>query len=273
MKAKAPEILPIFEVYEVEARFGRLHIAADVLSLSDEAKVLEVGAGSLLLSFQLAGEGFDVTALEPLGQGFSHFSRLRELVLECAAEFGITLNLLDLHAEDLTVREGFDYAFSINVMEHVNDVERVITQVGASLRPGASFRFVCPNYLFPYEPHFNIPTILSKKITEQIFKNRIFNNSRLPDPKGTWQSLNWITVPQVNKVMKKLPQFKVSYNRLFLICMLERISSDPEFASRRSGWMRTVIAALTRTKLHLLAGMVPAIFQPAIDCTLLKREI
>ena len=63
----APDLLPLFEIYAAEAAFGRLYIAADVERLEYGAKVLEVGAGSLLLSCQLAREGFFVTALEPLG--------------------------------------------------------------------------------------------------------------------------------------------------------------------------------------------------------------
>jgi len=273
VKANSPELLPILGIYAGEARFGRRYIADNLSCLPLGARVLEVGAGSLLLSCQLAREGFIVTALEPLEQGFTHFARLRELILECADKLGINLDVLDQKAEDLESSGIYDFVFSINVMEHVSNVEKVISNVARSLRQGGFFRFICPNYLFPYEPHFNIPIVISKAITEKIFFNKIFRSSKLPDPAGTWQSLNWITVCQVNKIMQKFPEYSVSYNRSIFVSILERMSSDPEFASRRSAWMRSLITGLTRSKIHYLANLVPAVVQPAIDCTLTRNDV
>ncbi|TAK64224.1 class I SAM-dependent methyltransferase [Methylobacter sp.] len=270
--ASAPDMLSILDMYEGEARFGRRYIAFDLERLAKGATVLEVGAGSLLLSCQLVREGFKVLALEPVGDGFSHFERLRELILERAETFGCVPQMLNQRAEELSMKDYFDYAFSINVMEHVSDVKTVITNIGASLRPAASYRFTCPNYLFPYEPHFNIPTFFSKKITEKIFKNKIFRNSKLPDPSGTWKSLNWITVCQVSKIAGRTSELKVVFNRMFLVSTLERIGSDQEFALRRSRWVRTFILSLIKLRIHRLAGFVPVALQPVIDCTLTRRE-
>jgi 2-polyprenyl-3-methyl-5-hydroxy-6-metoxy-1,4-benzoquinol methylase len=267
----APGMLPILGVYEGEARFGRRYIAADLARLTKGATVLEVGAGSLLLSCQLVREGFKVTALEPLGDGFSHFERMRTLILERAEIHDCAPQILNQRAEELTIKDSFDYAFSINVMEHVSDVMAVIANIGASLRPAASYRFTCPNYLFPYEPHFNIPIFFSKKITEKIFKNKIFRKSELPDPSGTWKSLNWITVWQVSKIVNQLPMLTVAFNRLFLVSTLERVVSDKEFALRRSRWVRTFIIGLIRLNIHRLAGFIPVRLQPVIDCTLTRR--
>ncbi len=267
----APEILPILTMYEGEARFGREYIAADLAELEHGAKVLEVGAGCTLLSCQLVREGFQVTALEPIGDGFSHFDKLRALVLKKAELSGYVPRLLTHCAEDLVVVDYFEYAFSVNVMEHVNDVKKVINNIVASLLPGGRYRFTCPNYLFPYEPHFNIPTFFSKKITEKIFKNRIFSKSGLPDPEGTWRSLNWITLPQVNKIASGLPGVAAKFNREFLVSTFERINTDENFALRRSKWMRTLIQALLKFRVHRLAGYIPLALQPAIDCVLTKR--
>lgn len=267
----APGMLPILKIYQEEARFGRRYIAADLSRLTKGATVLEVGAGSLLLSCQLVREGFKVTALEPVGDGFSHFSILRELILERAETFGCAPQMLNQCAEELSIKSHFDYAFSINVMEHVSDVKAVITNIGASLRPKASYRFTCPNYIFPYEPHFNLPTFFSKKITEKIFKNKILRESKLPDPIGTWRSLNWITALQVGKIARQLPEFEIEFNRQFLVSTLERIGSDKEFALRRSGWMRMFILGLLKLRMHHMAGLVPVALQPVIDCALTRK--
>ena len=76
-----PELLALFDTYAAEAEFGRRYIDSDLGCLRPGGSILEVGAGSLLLSCQLAREGFDVAALEPVGDGFSHFDQMRQLVL------------------------------------------------------------------------------------------------------------------------------------------------------------------------------------------------
>src|SRR5215471_15446883 len=134
---KAPRMLSTLEVYLGEARFGRRYIDADLMRIPQGAMILEVGAGSMLLSCQLVREGFQVTALEPTGAGFSHFEDIRELVLHRAAILGCIPRLLDQSTEVLSERNCFDYAFSINVMEHVTDIALSIGNVGSSLKRGA----------------------------------------------------------------------------------------------------------------------------------------
>ena len=80
----APGLVPLFETYAAEAVFGRSYIALDLERLNPGAKILEVGAGSMLLSCKLVREGFEVTGLEPIGAGFSHFEQMRQMVLERA---------------------------------------------------------------------------------------------------------------------------------------------------------------------------------------------
>lgn len=266
----ASELLPLFDIYAAEAVFGRGYIASDLKSLRSGARLLEVGAGSLLLSCQLVREGFQVTGIEPTGDGFSHFEQLRLRVRERAAALGCLPRVLDLAGEALNERDCFDYAFSVNVMEHVDDVARVIANVGRSLVVGANYRFTCPNYLFPYEPHFNIPTLISKKLTESAFSQKIFGSKKMPDPSGTWKSLNWINVVQVRSVAKQLEWLRVRFNRLLLVSTLERITSDQDFANRRSPVVRKLLGLFVWLRLHLLLRFVPTVLQPIMDCSLQK---
>lgn len=268
--AHEPDMLSILTTYQEEALFGRRYIADDLAGLIKGATILEVGAGSLLLSCQLVREGFKVVALEPVGDGFSHFDRLRELVLEKAKMLDCVPELLNQGAENLSITDYFDYAFSINVMEHVGDVQAVIKQVGLSLHSNARYHFTCSNYAFPYEQHFNIPTLFSKSLTEKVFSKQIYG-SDIPDPIGTWQSLNWISVAQVSKLVKQMPELNVTFNRQFLVSTLARMAHDKEFAARRSKWVRTFITVLLSCRLHLLAGFIPAMMQPIIDCTLTRK--
>lgn len=269
--ARAPDLLPLFGIYGAEARHGRALIASDLQTLPPGACLLEVGAGSMLLSCQLAREGFRVTALEPTASGFSHFSRMQALVLELAQARGIALDIRRQSAESLDEEARFDFAFSINVMEHVDQVEQVLARVSSSLRPGGSYRFTCPNYLFPYEPHFDMPTLFSKRLTERALGRRIRSSTHMPDPQGMWRSLNWITVPQVRSALRRMPGVQVEFRRDQLAEAIERVARDADFAARRSGWMRVLLSAIVGLRLHGLFIWVPVVMQPIIDCRVTRR--
>lgn len=264
-----PELLNLFNIYAEEARFGRKYIDLDLLTLPEAANILEVGAGSLLLSCQLIREGFQVTSLEPIGNGFSHFDRMRNVILKVASELNVETFIVDVKAEDLQIRETFDYAFSINVMEHVDDVSLVIERVGRSLRENKRYRFTCPNYAFPYEPHFNIPTIFTKQLTEKLFSRKIYEHS-MSDPKGTWESLNWIKVSSVKKIVRSRPELIVCFKQSMLKGVFLRMTEDEMFASRRSSIVLTAIKVLVFLRFHLLLSMVPASIQPVMDCIITK---
>lgn len=268
----APGLLSMFDIYAGEASFGRNFIQSDLATLPLGASILEVGAGALLLSCQLQQEGFRVTALEPLADGFSHFGHLRSLVLERAAAKGIMPAICDFPAEEMVDESKFDYAFSINVMEHVVDVAKVLGKVVKSLKPGALYHFTCPNYLFPYEPHFNIPTLLSKRLTEHLFTTRIAKNTTMPDPIGTWRSLNWITVLQISEILGRLPGVSLCYSRSFLASTLERVQCDRKFAARRSAWIRCLAGCLVGLRLHKLLILLPAVMMPVVDCTVIRHR-
>jgi 2-polyprenyl-3-methyl-5-hydroxy-6-metoxy-1,4-benzoquinol methylase len=265
-----PELLSLFETYAAEAIFGRSYIASELASLPPGAKILEIGAGALILSCQLRREGFQVTALEPIGIGFSHFKQMRQIVIDRATALGCLPQNLNISAEALTEENTFDFAFSINVMEHVSNISQVITNVSKSLKVGAVYRFTAPNYLFPYEPHFNIPTLFSKQLTECVLRQKIFGNKKLSSPSATWKSLNWINVFQIKKIGRQLHGIQITFNRSFFIASIERLSSDTSFASRRSPVVKKILLFLVKYRLHQLLRFVPAGFQPTIDCRLQK---
>jgi 2-polyprenyl-3-methyl-5-hydroxy-6-metoxy-1,4-benzoquinol methylase len=268
-----PLLLALYDIYAAEAAFGRHFIASDLECLTPSAKILEVGSGSMLLSCQLIREGFQVTALEPLGSGFSHFEKMRQIISARANVLGCLPQSLNINAESLNETEAFDYAFSINVMEHVDSVSLVITKIAKCLKIGASYRFTSPNYLFPYEPHFNIPILFSKNITEKIFKQMIFCNKEIDDPLGLWRSLNWISVFQVRKIVQQIPGLRATFSRRYFVSTIARVASDQNFASRRSPVVRWILLILMKFQLHRLFRFIPAEFQPVIDCTLQKPPL
>lgn len=68
--------------------------------------------------------------------------------------------------EELPYADGFfDLIICHTVIEHVQNVDAVITEVARVLSPKGVFHIEAPNYVFPYEPHLRIVTIplLGKK--------------------------------------------------------------------------------------------------------------
>ena len=268
LDAQAPELRPLFETMASEATFAREWLDGDLARLSKGAAILEIGGGVFLLSCQLAAEGFAVTAIEPTGVGFSEFKQLGAIVLELATHKPA---IAACKVEDFISETTFDFAFSLNVMEHVELPDEAISRVSAVLKPGAIHRFLCANYLFPYETHFNMPTVFSKQLTWRLMRHRIEGNTTLGDPMGIWKSLNWITVPKVRRCAAKDATLGLTFNRSTMVWMLERVLKDKEFAARRSPWMVSLIRAIVALRLHRLVAFIPAMFQPIMDVQLTKR--
>ncbi len=266
----APELISLFDTYSEEATFGRRYIESDLKSLKPDSRILEVGAGSLLLSCQLVREGFHVTSLEPIGIGFSHFKKMRQIVIDRATSLECAPEMLNIDAETLDRHNCYDYAFSVNVMEHVHNVDLVLDNVVKSLVIGASYRFTCPNYYFPYEPHFDIITLFSKSLTEKLYRSKILDCERMNNPLELWESLNWINVSKIAKIANRNSSVKVSFYRKLTVSAFERISLDPMFAKRRSYIVRKIILFLVVIKLHKIFQFIPAMFQPVIDVRLQK---
>jgi hypothetical protein len=272
VETEKPHLRGLFDIMAGEARFARAWLDADLRQLPKAAPILEIGGGVFLMSCQLAREGFSITAIEPIGVGFGSFEELGQLVLEFAARAGALPEIARCKAEDFQSHMQYALAFSVNVMEHVEAPDRAIARVSAALSVGGSYRFLCPNYLFPYEPHFNIPTIGGKALTARLMRRRIEGSSRVDDPAGLWKSLNWITVPGVRRMARADRSLGVHFRRGTLTWMLERALSDGEFAKRRARWMVSAIGMLRKLRVLRLASFVPAVFQPIMDVRLTKES-
>lgn len=264
--AVAPELLYLFDTYASEARFGYDYIIEDLSQLPQEAVILEVGAGSFILSCYLAHKGFRMTGLEPVSDGFSHFTKMSHLVLERARIGGFSPFTLQITGEELTIQNTFDYAFSINVMEHVTSVEKTLSNVVSSLKPGGIYRFTCPNYSFPYEPHFNIPTLFSKVLTERILGKMVFNTLSVSDPVGLWTSLNWITVSKLRRFANNQNGIRILFTKDLIVKTFERVGNDPIFAARRSPLVQKLLKLFVRYNIHTWFGLLPVTVLPIIDC-------
>lgn len=270
VEAETSHLRRLAEIYAQEARFGRQWLATSLAKVPAGGAILEVGAGLMLLSCQLVSEGYAVTALEPTGEGFSHFSELQAIVLDYARQRGIAPQVLSIPVEDFAEESKFSLAFSINVMEHVGSVSTAIRNVGRAIKPGGEYRFICPNYLFPYEPHFEMPTLFSKRLTGFLFRTRILRNAKVTDAAGLWASLNWITVATVVREARQVPDISVRFDRSAFRIALERAVHDAEFSARRAGWVRVLAKGMVYLQVHRMTEYLPAHLHPLIDCTITR---
>lgn len=269
IREQHPGHAPLFESYAQEARFGREWIAGELAKLSSGDEILEIGGGMMLLACQLAKEGYNITALEPVGSGFGHFYELQKLVLSHAASHGITLKVLPSKGEDLQEENRYSLVYSINVMEHVENYKAVLRRSMASLKKGGVLRFVCPNYTFPLESHLGLPIVWNKAITWKLFKNLI-EHSPVPDAMGVWESLNFITVKKVQQYCRSGLGLTADFDTRIIYRYVNRAANDEAFKSRHNAFVCWVLATVMKWKLLGWLHLVPARIMPVMDCRLLK---
>ena len=100
--------------------------------LPEAASILEVGGGAFLLAYELAREGFAITAIEPTGVGFGAFEELGDIVLAVAARRRRRADkVVRCKAEEFRSDARFELAFSVNVMEHIEAPDVAIERVSA----------------------------------------------------------------------------------------------------------------------------------------------
>ena len=265
-----PETLHASKTYLNEAKWGWLIIAPEVNLLPVDSTVLEVGAGSQALTAQVASQNLRVTALEPSSVGFSIMKTLGEKVFELANDAGIHYNIVDTTGEQFEQVEEFDFAFSINVMEHVGDINSVLDNVVSSLKVGGKYQFICPNYRFPFEPHFNVPTLVNKRLTDLLIRRTAIKHSKAIDPEGLWSSLNWISIPHIKRWAKNTENVSVEFSNRALEMYAARSRSDAIFIERHK-FISKAFSALYPLMLIVIRNM-PISLSPFIDVKIVKLK-
>jgi SAM-dependent methyltransferase len=257
-----------WKTYVNEAKWGWDLISPSVMSLPTGSQIYELGAGPQALSAQVAAQGMVVTAIEPSGSGFSIMAALGERVRKLASKSEITYTIIDAAGEDYVRKESFDFAFSVNVMEHVVDISSVLDNVLASLKTGATYQFVCPNYAFPFEPHFSFPTLIHKGLTDKLISKSAIKASKASDPQGLWNSLNWITHRKVKKWAKDNDNVSITFSNRALQMYVTRAQNDPIFVQRHRALSQ--IAMMINPLLLVISQVTPKSISPFIDVKITK---
>jgi 2-polyprenyl-6-hydroxyphenyl methylase/3-demethylubiquinone-9 3-methyltransferase len=107
-------------------------------------RVLDVGCGGGILAEALAREGAVVSAVDPSEQSLA-------AARAHAAQSGLSIDYRAGTAEHLASRGvaggagGFDLVFAVDVLEHVDDLDRSVAAIAAVLAPGGGLGFLTHN--------------------------------------------------------------------------------------------------------------------------------
>jgi SAM-dependent methyltransferase len=256
---------PMYDLLVNEARFG-LSRTGPVLALAGgaTAEVLEVGAGSCILSAYLASTGLHVTAVEPLGAEFDFFAEVQERVLDFCRRRSLPLQVLRMTGEQLNLPGRFDVAFTINALEHMRDPLRTLDNMHDSLKPGGVLLAHCPNYTIPFEVHFNVFLVTrSKSLNAWLYRSKIDRYPRV------WDGLNFIRYIDVRRHLARRRASFV-FAPSVMHDLLRRLLDDPVFARRMPPIVRAIGAVLRYSGLLHALTLVPARLQTPME-VLIKR--
>lgn len=138
------------EVYLKNAKADALHCYSTIAPyLKKNKKVLEVGGGIHLLTRYMHDLGYDITSVEP--GGFAEYIDSLRIKLISKTD----LKIFTTSLEKFQSKQKFDFIFSMNVLEHTDNIKEHICCCVKLLKDKNSLLFIqCPNYVFPFEPHF-----------------------------------------------------------------------------------------------------------------------
>jgi 2-polyprenyl-3-methyl-5-hydroxy-6-metoxy-1,4-benzoquinol methylase len=234
----------------------------------------EIGSGIGLLSRMVAEKGHNVIATEPATSGFGVVKVLQKVIEESFVTNSKTPIYYYVTAEELfpKLQEkniSFDYIFCANVVEHVADIQIFLDSALPLLSQKGLFRFVCPNYAFPYEPHFGFLTIFSKKWTLKIQQKKIQKMER-ERQENLQQFYDELSFPNIQKINRKINKkiYRIDYSKLATLEYVKRATYDNFFKSRKR-----VISVIVRrsSKILLFAiRLIPKSILPIIDGRITK---
>jgi 2-polyprenyl-3-methyl-5-hydroxy-6-metoxy-1,4-benzoquinol methylase len=198
--------------------------------LAKEHRLIEVGSGLGALSALLARLGFRIARLDPVGQGFD-FCGVARQVIEKFVPAPIDASY-DCRAEELSPsRHGmFDLIFSLNVLEHVGDIDAAIGGMKSVLNLSGVMVHLCPNYALPYEPHTGLPLLPFFPRSTRFFMPKRITGTAL------WQSLNFVTARDIDRAASR-HGLVARFQPGLLADMLDRMQHDSMFAARHSSRM------------------------------------
>jgi SAM-dependent methyltransferase len=251
--------------YIGEADFYFSILKPDFQAIKKGSTVVEIGSGTGLLSMYIASLGHKVYSFEPQSSGFTDMLKMKELINECWEVNVPNVDFInDYYSESyFQESEEIEYFLAVNVIEHIPNYGELIQSVRRKMNSNSIFRIICPNYLIPYEPHFDIPIFLNKNSTFLLLKRKILN-SDLSDPLEFWNDLSWPTPSKVRRAVNN-SRMSVVFSRRTTKSYLERPFMDDSLKQRKNKLTFVVIKLTSKVLIPVLA-LVPLTLMPMIDC-------
>ncbi len=193
-------------------------------------KILEIGSGyGFFLVYAAKKLEWDVYGIEP-GEG--EFSGRFEIAQRILDENGIDRRrLINSRGEDIKLESnGFDVVISNDVLEHVQNPQKVIHEAYRMLKPDGILIFNVPNYRWFYEGHYNIFWIPS--IPKSIARIYVMLRGRDAD---YMNHLKFLTPLKIKRMVKSIHGAEVClpFNYGVIESMLERVRAYIECIERR----------------------------------------
>jgi 2-polyprenyl-3-methyl-5-hydroxy-6-metoxy-1,4-benzoquinol methylase len=156
-------------------------------------KILDVGSGWGELLFELICHGADAHGIEPDADEIE----ISDLLL---ASHGLVPRAIRGAGEFLPWEDGtFDMVTCQQVLEHVVDIHQTVAEMVRVTKPGGSLFVSVPNYLFPYEGHYNVKwfPLTPKPIGAAILRSMGRN------PGFLLSHVNYTTYPTMSRLWRR----------------------------------------------------------------------
>jgi 2-polyprenyl-6-hydroxyphenyl methylase/3-demethylubiquinone-9 3-methyltransferase len=101
-------------------------------------RILDVGCGGGVMAEAMARAGAKVVGVDPSAKSIA-------VAREHARQAGLEIEYRVGTAEELAFENEFDQVFTVDVLEHVEDVPRTVAGCAHALKPGGTFGFLTHN--------------------------------------------------------------------------------------------------------------------------------
>jgi hypothetical protein len=163
----------------------------------------------------------------------------------------------------------FNYIFCANVVEHVINLPKFFDSIIPLISQNGKFRFVCPNYAIPYEPHFGFITLFSKKLTFKFQKRKILEMEK-QRKENLVEFYNELSFPTVFKIKRALKNKNVDihFSRSATNAYIDRAIYDDYFVGRKRNVAKMV--KILKYPLRKIIRYIPIYYLPIIDVKIKK---
>lgn len=227
----------------------------------NKARLIDVGAGQGGAVLEALHRGADAYGVEP-GPEFASLAKRR--LNEDGYDPG---RIHQTGGETLPFDdETFDYAVSLQVLEHVEDPRPLLKEMYRVLKPGGEAVVRCENYLAFREQHYRVPwlPLLPKPI------GSLYLRAIGCDPSFLQDYVFYSTYPQIRRLASEVGFDNVTHQR-----RLEKARTLEGFQTRSSALAGTMLRALPADLRVALARWVTHaqnVFSVGVGLNLVKPQ-